>query len=112
MEKIPYTVRIKVKLNEKIDGKLLYEAAQEAASRLPYFRVKVELDKEENYTIVHNDASITVCPEDETQRLVLGSEKVNRHLFAITYRDDTAWFSFSHSVTGGFGAMFWVKTTL
>ena len=112
MEKIPYTVRIKVKLNEKIDGKLLYEAAQEAANRLPYFSVKVVLDKEENYTIVHNDAPITVCPEDETKMLVLGSEKVNRHLFAITYRDDTAWFSFSHSVTGGFGAMFWVKTTL
>ena len=69
MEKIPYTVRIKVKLNEKIDGKLLYDAAQEAANRLPYFSVKVELDKEENYTIVHNDAPITVCPEDEKKGL-------------------------------------------
>ena len=76
MEKIPYTVRIKVKLNEKIDWKRLYEAAQEAVDRLTYFSVNVELDKEENYTIVHNDAPITVCPEDETKRLVLGSENL------------------------------------
>ena len=30
MDKIPYTVRIRVRLNERIDAKLLYEAAQEA----------------------------------------------------------------------------------
>ncbi len=111
MEKLPYTVRIKVKLSEKTDEKLLYEAAQEAVKRLPYFSVKVVLDKEQNYTIVHNDAPITVAPEKD-QRLILGSDEVNRHLFAITYRDDVIWFSFSHSVCGGFGSMFWVKTTL
>jgi len=111
MDKIPYTVRIRVRLNERIDAKLLYEAAQEAVKRLPYFSVKVELDKEDNYTIVHNDAPIIVAPEED-QRLVLGSDKVNRHLFTITYRDDVVWFSFSHSVCGGYGSMFWVKTTL
>ena len=111
MEKLPYTVRIKVKLSEKTDEKLLYEAAQEAVKRLPYFSVKVVLDKEQNYTIVHNDAPITVAPEKD-QRLILGSDEVNRHLFAITYRDDVIWFSFSHSICGGFGSMFWVKTTL
>ena len=111
MEKVPYTVRIKVRLSENIDAKLLYEAAQEAVKRLPYFSVKVELDKEQNYVIVHNDAPIIVAPEED-QRLVLGSDKANRHLFAITYRNDVIWFSFSHTVCGGHGSMFWVKTTL
>lgn len=111
MEKISYTVRIKVQLDSVIDASMLNEAAQEAIGRLPYFSVEVGLDEGQNYTLTHNDRPIPVLPEKD-ERLVLGSEAVNRHLFAITYRDDCVWFNFSHAVCGAFGGLFWLKTTL
>jgi hypothetical protein len=40
-DKIPHTARIKVQLDETVDRDLLYEAAQEAIGRFPYFRVSL-----------------------------------------------------------------------
>lgn len=110
-EKLPFTVRLKVQLDEPVDAKLLDQAAQEAIERLPYFKVQVGLDKDQNYTLTHNVRPICVLPEKD-ERLVLGSDEVNRQLFAITYKDDCIWFCFSHTLCGGFGAMFWLKATL
>lgn len=111
MDKLPFTVRIKMQLDEKIDPEKLTEAAREAFARYPYFSVKVGLDQGQNYTLTQNDKPICVLPEKD-ERLVLGSGAVNGHLFAITYRDDCVWFSFSHSPCGAPGAFFWIKTTL
>ena len=52
----------------------------------------------------------TVTEKDA--RLVLGSEEVAEHLFAITWRDNNIWFNFAHCICGAFGAMYWIKTTL
>ncbi len=111
MEKLPFTVRLKVQLDAPVDAKMLDQAAQEAIKRFPYFKVQVGLDKKQNYTLSHNVRPIAVLPEED-ERLVLGSEAVNGHLFAITYRDDCIWFNFSHAPCGAFGGMFWLKTTL
>ena len=111
MEKLPFTVRMKVCLDEQVDRKLLKKAAQEAISRFPYFSVKIGLDEGQNYILEHNDKPIAVIPEKD-QRMALGSDYVNEHLFAITYRDNCIWFNFSHAVCGAAGGLFWVKTTL
>ena len=111
MKKNAFTVRVKVVLSETVDEKLLYEAAQEAIGRLPYFSVSVGLDEGENYILNPNDNPIAVLPERD-ERLLLGSEKVGKHLFAITWRDNCVWFNWAHCICGGFGAMFWVKTTM
>jgi hypothetical protein len=111
MKKVSFTVRILVKLNENVDPDLLNEAAQEAISRYPYFSVKVRVDESGGFALDHNDNPIPVLPE-ENKRLMLGSEKTGGHLFAITYRDNCVWFNFSHSPCGGYGGLFWVKSTL
>ena len=111
MEKVPFTVRMKVLLDAPVDGALLTDAAQEAIGRLPYFSVKVGLDEGQNYTLEHNDRPIAVLPEKD-ERLILGSVAVNGHLFAITYRDNCIWFNYSHSLCGAMGGLFWVKATL
>ena len=111
MEKLPFTVRMKVCLDEQVDRKLLKKAAQEAISRFPYFSVKIGLDEGQNYILEHNDKPIAVIPEKD-QRMALGSDYVNEHLFAITYRDNCIWFNFSHAICGATGGLFWVKTTL
>ena len=49
MEKVPFTVRMKVCLDSMIDEALLTEAAQEAICRFPYFSVKAGLDEGQNY---------------------------------------------------------------
>ncbi|MDO5133977.1 MAG: hypothetical protein Q4D81_13510 [Eubacteriales bacterium] len=111
MEKVPFTVRMKACLDSKIDKELLTKAAQEAISRFPYFSVKAGLDEGQNYTLNHNDKPIVVMPETD-KRLTLGSDEVNGHLFAITFRDNCIWFNYSHAICGGTGGLFWVKTTL
>lgn len=111
MKKIPFTVRIKVRLDAPIDAEKLDAAAQEAIVRFPYFSVRIGLDEGQNYTLEHNPRPIAVLPEKDA-RLTLGSEEVNGHLFAITYRDDCVWFNYSHSPCGAVGGLFWVKTTL
>lgn len=111
MEKVPFTVRMKVCLDSMIDEALLTEAAQEAICRFPYFSVKAGLDEGQNYVLHHNDKPVVVIPEKD-ERLTLGSEETNGHLFAITYRDNCVWFNFSHALCGATGGLFWVKTTL
>ena len=110
-KKLAFTLRIKVRLDEPVDPQILSSAAQEAFGRFPYYRVKVGLDASQNYCLAPNDKPIAVLPEED-RRIMLASGEVNDHLFVITYRNDTVWFSGSHAPCGGFGIMFWVKTTL
>ena len=110
-DKLPFTVRMKVCLDCAVDPEMLREASQEAISRFPYFRVQIGLDEKQNIILEPNDRPMAVLPEKD-ERLILGSDSVNRHLLAVTYRDDCIWFNFSHSLCGAFGALFWVKTTL
>ena len=111
MKKNAFTVRVKVTVSEPVDGTLLTEAAREAMTRFPYYSVKVGLDEGENYVLLPNDRPIAVLPEKD-DRLLLGSEEVAGHLFAITWRDDNIWFNFAHCLCGGYGALPWVKTTM
>ena len=110
-KKNAFTVRVKVTLSEAVDEDLLTQAAQEAIRRFPYFSVKVGLDESENYCLLPNDRPIAVLPETN-ERLLLGSEKTGGHLFAVTWKEDAVFFNFAHSICGGFGALFWIKTTL
>ena len=79
MEKVPFTVRIKVQLDTRIDVEKLTSAAREAIGRYPYFSVQVDLDEGQNYILKHNEKPIAVLPE-KNERLVLGSDEVNDHL--------------------------------
>ena len=106
MKKISFTVRVKVILDEPADAELLNQAAQEAIKRFPYFSVSVGLDAKGNYFLAPNAKPLPVLPEKD-RRLMLGSAETNGHLFAITWRDDTVYFNWAHSICGAFGAMRW-----
>ena len=111
MKKNAFTVRVKVNLSEDVDEELLKQAAAEATTRFPYYSVRVELEEGENYVLLPNDSPIPVLPEKQA-RLVLGSEEVAGHLFAVTWEGNSIWFNFAHCICGGFGAMYWIKTTM
>ena len=110
-KKNAFTVRMKITLDEAVDEVLLTQAAREAMTRFPYYSVKVGLDEGENYVLLPNDRQIKVLPEKD-ERLVLGSEEVAEHLFAITWRGSDIWFNWAHCMCGAYGAMYWIKTTL
>jgi len=93
MNKLPFTVRMEIRLDEPVDVTELTQAAQEAIARFPYFSVRVGLDESQSYALEHNDEPLAVLPEKD-ERLVLGSDEVNGHLFAITYQGDTVWSTF------------------
>lgn len=111
MKKSSFTVRVKVRLDEAVDVQLLTETAREAFSRFPYYSVQLGTDEGGNYTLSPNNRPLAVLPEADRRRM-LGSDEVNKHMFYISYRDDTVWFNCAHSICGGFGVMFWVKATL
>jgi len=110
-KKNAFTVRYKVTLSDAVDEEFLTQAAREAMTRFPYYSVKVGLDEGENYVLLPNDNPLPVLPEKEG-RLMLGSEELGGHLFALTWREDTVWFNWAHCCCGAFGALFWIKTTL
>ena len=111
MDKISFTLRLQYQLDEPVDPALLNEAAQEAIVRFPYYRVQVGLDAGQNYTLEPNERPLAVLPEEDRRR-VLGSDEVNGHLFFISYRGNSIWFNGSHSFSGSYGLLFWIKATL
>lgn len=111
MKKNAFTVRVKVTFTETVEEEFLVQAAREAMTRFPYFSVSIGLDEGENYVLLPNDRPIAVLPEKD-ERLMLGSEEVGGHLFAITWKGNDIWFNWAHCICGGFGSLFWIKTTL
>jgi hypothetical protein len=110
-KKLAFTVRIRARLKDNVDGKILENAAVKAFKRFPYFNKKVTVDEEGGYILHDNDKPIVVIRET-SKPVVLGGDESNQHFFLISYEDRDIFFNFSHSFCGGFGAMFWVKTTL
>ena len=51
-----FTVRIRVRLNDDVDGKILAEAAVKAFKRFPYYNKKVTVDEEGGY-VLHDPTS-------------------------------------------------------
>ena len=63
MDKLPFTVRMKIRLDAPVDATLLDEAAQGAIIRFPYFGVRLGLDETQSYTLRHNGMPLPVLPK-------------------------------------------------
>ena len=81
-------MRLRVKMKDKIDPKVLYRSVNEAIKRYPYFAVKPAIDKDGGIILLPNDARIKVFPARGRQR-ELGSDEVNGHLCFIEYDKKT-----------------------
>ena len=105
-----YTVRFRIILSEPVVPEILKEAAEKAFRRFPYFARTVTVNEEGAYVFEPCSLPIVVFREEKPIRL--GSPQTNGLLFAISYRENEIFFNMSHNFCGGFGAMFWVKSTL
>lgn len=106
----PYNCRIRVELDEEIDGELLSKVANTAIKRYPYFKVYVAVN-DEKYELKQNDRPIVVY-ETRKPSFSLGSEEVNGHLVSIDYNGNFIFFNVSHSIAGASGMIPWIKTVL
>ncbi len=108
---VAYTVKIKVRLKEMVDGELLRRAAERAFRRFWYFAKTVRLDS--NDAFVFDNTGLPIIVKEETdQPVVLGSAETNGLYFCITYREKNVYFNFAHNFCGGCGAMPWIQATL
>ena len=106
-----YSMRLRVKMKEKIDPDVLRSSVNEAIKRYPYFAVRVSVDEEGGFILSPNDAEIAVLPVEGKVR-DLGSSEVNYHLCFVEYDEQTIYFNMSHSLCGGKGVQPWVMTNI
>lgn len=105
-----YNCRIRVELEETVDGGILSKAANTAIIRYPYFKVYVAVS-DEKYELKSNDRPIVVY-ETRKPNFSLGSEEVNGHMVSIDYSENFIFFNVSHSIAGASGMIPWIKSVL
>ena len=106
-----YTARVKVILNASVIPEILEKAAGKAFRRFPYFAQTVKINEDGAFEFEACSQPITVAEEGE-KPVMLGSLQTNGLLFMISYKGNAVFFNFAHNFCGGFGALFWIKSTL
>ena len=108
-DRLSYTIRGEVDLNEDIDGAVLQHAVDRAFLRFPYFSVK--LVKDENKLVLKKNTLPHIVVEGDEQ-IILGSEDVNYHLVVVSFSDNKIFFNVSHCITDGIGRAPFTKSVL
>ena len=106
-----HTVRIHVRMKDKVDIAVLYKAVNTAMKRYPYFAVRVTLDEDGGYILLPNKKRIVVMPTGK-KLPTLGSKAVNEHLVYADCEGTDIYLNISHCMCGGKGFQPWVMTTI
>ena len=106
---IRYTVRLVLRLADRIDEKILSAAAAKTQQRYPYLSLRLRRGKKDFY-FEENAAPIAVINTDK--RISLNSEETNYHVWAVCYKDDMLFFEIYHGVADGTGVNFVLSTLL
>ena len=106
-----HTVRIHVRMKDKVDINILDKAVNSAIRRYPYFAVRVTVDEDGGYVLIPNDKKIVVMPTAENMPMV-GSSKINDHLLFVDCSGKDIFFNISHTMCGGRGFQPWVMTNI
>ena len=105
---LDYTVRLKLRLRDKIDDEILKGAVDKTRQRYPYLCVRMKKDNE-NFYYEENPAPISVLHTDSS--ISLNTEETNFHVWCVCYYEDWICLDFYHGITDGFG-MYMVLATL
>ena len=105
---LDYTVRMKLRLRDKIDDALLMEAVEKTRQRYPYLCVRMKKDNE-SYFYEENPLPVAVLHTDG--RVSLNTEETNFHVWCVCYHEDWVCLDFYHGIMDGAG-MYMVLSTL
>ena len=105
---LDYTVRLKLRLVDAVDGEILRRAAEKTQRRYPYFSVRLCRD-ESSYFYEDNPAPIVV--RHGVGRMRLNAAESNYHVWGVSYEGDVLCLEFFHGIADGNG-MYRVLATL
>lgn len=108
-DKVHYTIRGEVELEEMIDGGCLQKAVDTAFIRYPYFSVQLVV-KGDSWNLDPNPRPHNILHTPD--KITLGTEDVNYHLVVISYYENRVFFNVSHSITDGAGRAPLTKSVL
>lgn len=93
-----YTVRLCVRMDESINGKILETALERTSRRYPYLCVRLLKNDSEYY---YEDNTAPVCLFNTADRITLGTKEANYHVWAVCYKDDFIYLDFYHGICDG-----------
>lgn len=106
-QRSPQTFRMLLRFCDPIEETILRQALALTVQRYPYYKVCCVSDGRE-YRLEPNERPFELYHTSEP--LVLGSEAVNRYLWAVSYQGDTLWLNFFHGLGDGAAAMQVLRT--
>ena len=106
---LDYTVRLKLRLRDKIDEELLKEAVKQTQQRYPYFSVRMKRDNEK-FFYEDNPAPIVVLNTDRSVQL--NAQETNFHVWCVCYYEDWLCLDVYHGITDGTGMYVLLSTLL
>ncbi len=106
-EQSSYAYRLMLRFCDPIEETVLQQALALTVRRYPYYMVRCISDGRE-YWLEQNDRPFEL--HHTAKHLVMGSEEVNRYLWAVSYQGDTLWLNFFHGLADGSAAMQVLRT--
>ena len=104
-----YTIRIRIRMKDRVDSALLRDAVDITMRRYPYFCVRLR-DEGNGFVFVDNPSPVVLA--DATHGTVLGAESANGHLISFSCKADWIVMDIFHGLTDGAGAYEVVRTLL
>ncbi len=104
-----HTMRVHLKLDQRIDPQKLRVAVDKTADRYPYFCVSLKKNDAEYY-YEQNGAPVALIHSRE--QITLNSPETNGHIWAVCYDEDSLFVNIYHGRTDGTGAYALVATLL
>ena len=106
--RVSYSVRLCIRMDEKVDGEILANALKSTEKRYPYLCVRLRQNDAEYY---YEENESPVCLFNTSDRITLNSEETNYHVWAVCFNDDYIYLDFFHGICDGTG-MYYVLSTL
>ena len=103
------TLRIGIFFREKVNIDAMREAAERAAKRFPFFKIKMTRDGEK-YVFEPNDAPFVFSRGRRPVKL--NGPESNGHLVAFSWEDDRICLDTTHFITDGNGVFPFIRTLL
>ena len=93
-----YTVRMKLRLTDEVDGAILAEAVAKTQRRFPYLSLRMCRNEQEFY-YEQNSAPVVLFHTDKA--IQLNSEEANYHVWAVCYWEDYLYLDIYHGLCDG-----------
>lgn len=104
-----YTIRLHLRLDQRIDGQKLRIALDKTARRYPFFCVTLKRNEREFYYEVNNRPVVLL---NTNKAVTLGAPETNGHIWSVCYDQENLYIDFFHGRSDGTGAYALTATLL